>query len=368
MQPHGAEDGALAAEALAETRMALAAWKLKDGAWRVVGTVPGSRGAVLRPIVEIGEGRYVLRRQPPDLTLVDARFRHAFMAHLTASGLPVPELLSAADGHTWALAGDGVYELQGYLDGHSFLSAGHASGARLEAAATMLGGLHQASADFAWQPHAWPEERSAANVAGAYATLIADAAENDALSLAIRHGLARVADGCAVRIEQASAALQLAEAPQLHIHGDYQPHHLAFGEPKVSAIYDFDAARYELRLIELAYSLLYFTGLRWDERDAFTPPLVDDGLDILAAHRFLRAYGSEAPPAPDEAAHLANALALVFPIALANGVAEDLVFAEDFAGAPEEDDALRRLEWADAFWLWLDRSAETLAQVWASGA
>ncbi|HEY7093596.1 MAG TPA: phosphotransferase [Ktedonobacterales bacterium] len=362
------EQGALPAEVLAEAREALAAWKLKDGAWRLVGTVPGSRGALLRPVVEIGDSRYVLRRQPSDLTLADARFRHAFMAHLTVAGLPVPPLLPAADGHTWALVGDGVYELQTYLDGHPYLSSGAASGGRLEAAAATLGRLHQASADFAWEPHTWPEERSIANIASSYVNLIAEAAENDALSSAIRHGLARVADGCAARVEQASATLQMADAPQLHIHGDYQPHHLAFAEPGVSAIYDFDAARYELRLIELAYSLFYFTGLRWAERDGLTPPLVDDGLDILAAHRYLRAYGSEAPPAPGEAAQLADALAPVFPIAFANGAAEDIVFAGDFEGAPDEEDALSRLEWADAFWLWLDRSAETLTQAWESGA
>jgi Ser/Thr protein kinase RdoA (MazF antagonist) len=359
--------GELPAETLAETQVALAAWRLTDGAWRISGAIPGSRGEILRSVVEIGDGRYVLRRQPPDLTLADARFRHAFMAHLTALGLPAPLLLPAADGHTWALVGDGVYELQSYLDGHPFLSSGLASGARLEAAAVTLGQLHQASADFAWEPHAWPEERSAVNVAGSYANLIADAGENDAHSLATRQGLTRIAEGCAARIEQASSALSVTDAPQLHIHGDYQPRHLAFAAPDVSAIYDFDAARWELRLIELAYSLLCFTGLRWDERDSVTPPLVDDGLDILAAYRYLRAYGSEAPPARGEAEHLADALALVFPIAFANGVAEDLVFAGDFAGAPEEEDALARLQWADAFWLWLDRSAEALAQAWASG-
>jgi Ser/Thr protein kinase RdoA (MazF antagonist) len=358
----------LPAETLAETREALVAWKLKNDAWRLVGTVPGNRGAVLRPMVEIGEARYVLRRQPPDLTLADARFRHAFMTHLTAAGLPVPALLPAVDGHTWALVGEGVYELQTYLDGHPYRSSGTASGARLEAAAATLGRLHQTSADFAWEPHIWPEERSAANIASSYVNLIAGAAENGALSPATRHGLARVADGCAARVEQASATFQVADAPHLHIHGDYQPHHLSFAEPDVSAIYDFDAARYELRLIELAYSLLYFTGLRWDERDGLTPPLVDDGLDILAAHRYLRAYGSEAPPAPGEAAQLTDALALVFPIAFANGAAEDLIFAADFDGAPDEEGALPRLEWADAFWLWLDRSAETLAQAWATGA
>ena len=158
------EQGALPAEVLAEARQALAAWKLKDGAWRLVGTVPGSRGAVLRPVVEIGDTHYVLRRQPSDLTLADARFRHAFMAHLTAAGLPVLSLLPAADGHTWALVGDGVYELQTLSDGHPYLSSGVASGARLEAAAVTLGRMHQASADFMWEPHSWPEERSATNI------------------------------------------------------------------------------------------------------------------------------------------------------------------------------------------------------------
>src|SRR5262249_45968175 len=129
------EHRGLPAEALTEAREALAAWKLKDGAWRLVGTVAGSRGPVLRPVVEVGATRYVLRRQPPDLTLADARFRHAFMTYLAAVGLPAPALLPAADGHTWALIGDGVYELQTYLDGHPFLSSGASSGARLEAAA-----------------------------------------------------------------------------------------------------------------------------------------------------------------------------------------------------------------------------------------
>jgi Ser/Thr protein kinase RdoA (MazF antagonist) len=354
-------------ETLAEVREALAAWKLKDGAWRVVGAVPGSRGALMRPVVEIGGDRYVLRRQPPDLTLADARFRHAFMAYLTAAGVPAPSLLPASDGHTWALAGDGVYELQSYLDGHPFLSSGPASGARLEAAAATLGRLHQASADFEWQPHTWPEERSTANLATSYAGLIRDAAENQALAPSLRHGLARVAEGCAERIAHADEVMQLAETPQLHLHGDYQPHHLAFAAPGVSAIYDFDAARWDLRLIELAYSLLNFTGLRWDDHDGATPPLVDDGLDILAAHRYLRAYGAEAPPAPGEAAQLAEALALMFPVVFANGAAEDIVFADDFATAPDEEEALPRLEWADAFWLWLDRSAETLAQAWETG-
>ena len=65
---------------------------------------------------------------------------------------------------------------------------------------------------------------------------------------------------------------------------------------------------------------------------------------------------------------LADALTLVFPVVFANGIAEDLIFADDFEDAPDEEDVLARLNWADSFWLWLDRTADTLAQTWESSA
>ena len=152
--------------------------------------------------------------------------------------------------------------------------------------------------------------------------------------------------------------------PELHIHGDYQPHNLVFSSAEVSAIYDYDAAHFARRIDEVAYTLLYFTGVRWVEEPRVTPPLVGDGLDVLAVQRFLGAYRREAPPAEGEARLLADALTLAFPVVFANGAAEDLVFSEDFTEPPDVEEALARLHWADTFWLWLDRYRDTLAQAW----
>ena len=362
----------------------LAAWGMTPTEIQVVGAVPGMAGTILRPVVDLRGGRYLLRRQPPGLTAADLRFRHAFSDHLTRAGLPVPTLLARPDGATCTITENGVYEAQEWLEGEPFASDEATSMARVEAAGQMLGRLHQASADFSWQPHIWPEERSGDGLARAYIGLMRQAAEHSGASAAVAHGLARIADACEERREPASAALATQPAPpQLHIHGDYQPHNLRFtpvtpGAPAaVSAIFDFDAARWDTRLLELAYSLLFITGVRWDDPASPTPPLVDDGLDILRAHRYLGAYGREAPPAEDEAALLSDALALVFPIVFVNGVAEDLIFPDDFEDAEvsandgvagiDDEETLARLHWADTFWLWLDRYCDALAQAWQSG-
>ncbi|HEX5158035.1 MAG TPA: phosphotransferase [Ktedonobacterales bacterium] len=362
------EDGDLS-EAREEAQTVLAAWELSANDVGVVGAVPGMGGTILRPVVEVNGRRYLVRWQSPELTEADLRFRHAFMAHLRDAGLPVPGLLARPDGTTHAITDNGIYEVQEWLDGRQFATEDAAGEAELEAAARMLGRLHQASAGFQWQPYRWPEERSADGLARSYIALIQQAAEHQDAAIAVKSGLTRVAEACEGRREAAASALAVEPAPpQLHIHGDYQAHNLRFGASEVSAIYDFDAARWDTRLLELAYSLLYFTGVRWD--DAFSPtlPLVDDGLDILRVHRYLGAYGREAPPAEGEAQLLADALALVFPIIFVNGIAEDLVFPDDFEHSGEEEDALSRLHWADTFWLWLDRYRDTIAQAWESAS
>jgi Ser/Thr protein kinase RdoA (MazF antagonist) len=347
----------------------VAAWGMSAADVRVVATLPGMAGTMLHPVIETRGQRFVLRRQPPGLTAADLRFRHAFMAHLSSAGLPVPRLLPRADGATCTITEDGVYELQTWLEGREFVTEDAASEAELEAAGNMLGRLHQVSAAFAWEPHHWPEDRSADGLAQAYIALIRQAAEHPTASHTVATGLARVAAACEDRRGAAAAALAVEPAPpQLHIHGDYQAHNLRFTPEGVSAIYDFDAARWDTRLLELAYGLLYFTGVRWDDASSPTPPLVDDGMDILRVHRFLGAYGREAPPAEGEAQLLADALALVLPIIFVNGVAEDLIFPDEFEGEADEEETLAKLHWADTFWLWLDRYRDTLAQAWAAAS
>src|SRR5689334_23209253 len=236
----------------------LSYWDLRAGAWQTVGFVAGSLDGVSRPIIQIGDARHVLRRQSPDLTENDTLFRHAFMRHLTSGGLPIPPLLPRPDGHTYAVVEDGIYELQGWRDGGHYVTGDAEEDDELESAARTLGRLHQASADFEWQPHIWSAERSAAALVQAYCTLIRERSGAAGLPESVAAGLARVADTCDERLDTAIEALEAGtRPPELHIHGDYQPHNLGFSGGEVSAIYDFDAARWERRLDELAYALLY---------------------------------------------------------------------------------------------------------------
>ena len=344
---------------------ALTQWGVEPREWRVVGVVEGSLGTELRPVVELEGARYLVRRQPGGLSVEETRFRHAFMRHLGAEGLPVPGLRPRPDGSTYAVVADDIFELQTWRPGERFRAGAEDATRRIETAAACLGALHQASAVFEAPPARWPEQRTPEAVAAAYLDLLRQAAGRDDIAPPVAAAATRIAEGSAERVALAAQEVVVVPGPpELHLHGDFQPRNLAFAGDMVTALYDFDAVHWGRRLDELAYALLAFAGLR-DNEDGTPGPLVDDGLDILRAHAFLRAYGRVAPPAEDEAPLLGDAIGLLFPVIVVNGVAEDFVFADDYDGSPPEDDLMARLQWAETFWLWLDRYRETLAEAWA---
>lgn len=160
------------------------------------------------------------------------------------------------------------------------------------------------------------------------------------------------------------------DLPWLYSHGDYQPHNLTFTGDHVCAIYDFEAMHWDRRVLGLAYALLAFTGLRWDDDTAAgvpapTPPLVEHGLDLEQAKAFLLAYGQVAPPRPGEADALGDALLVVLPILFANGVAEDLVFVDrDPHPVHPPRECRAHLAWAETFPAWIETYRATLRDAW----
>lgn len=372
-------------------------WGYRPEMWRIIGfTTPvsdpfpaGSSAADAHPIVEVMQRPVVVRRQSLSLTERHMMARHAFMRFLAARGLPVPALVERPDGSTYAVVPvvpltdpqratgityvieNAMYEIQTHISGRRFVTGGPAEDVYLHAAAQTLAALHTASLDYPGSQRHWPRERTLLAMSQAYLERIADAGQVNSVSRSIASGLRRLAREGAGWVEAAAATLDShPDLPWLYVHGDYQPHNLAFAGEGVGAIYDFEAMHWDRRVLGLAYALLAFAGLRWDDDTASgtpspTPPLVEHGLDPERAREFLAAYGQIAPPWPGEADVLGDALLVVVPILFANGVAEDLVFVDREphpVHLPRECRA--HLAWAETFPAWIEAHRAALGNAW----
>lgn len=386
-------------------------WGYRPEMWQVVGFTapadvrPYAGATIAHPIIEVTQARMVVRRQQMGLSENDVIARHAFMAYLTGRGLPVPSLVArppsagaGAEGTTWAAvpivpltdpqhsAGvqfvieHALYEIQVYVPGRRFVSEGPDEEDDLTAAARTLAALHQASFAYAAPPHRWPRERAMGALAQVYLARIAEAGRQERhLSRPIAAGLRRLARQGAVWVKAAEERLDAQhDIPWLLVQGDYQPHNLAFApaadaNDRVVAIYDFDALHRDCRVAALAYTLLAFAGLRWDDQatagtSASNPPLVEQGLDLERAVTFLNAYGAVEPPRPGEADLLDDALLLSLPIVFANGVAEELVFFGEGEHLHSPRECARHIAWAESFPEWVTAHRATLRDAWQGAA
>ncbi len=152
--------------------------------------------------------------------------------------------------------------------------------------------------------------------------------------------------------------------PEFHIHGDYHALNLRFDPQNVRAVLNWEASRWEKRVIELAYALFYFSALAWQPSSAMTRPLVKRGFDPERARRFLEAYAAVYPPAPQEASLLGDALLLISPIVIMNGPLDDLFFTPHGIEDALIDDVMERLAWASTLPAWLGRVRRSLAEMW----
>jgi homoserine kinase type II len=371
-------------------------WGYRPELWTIIGFTAAATdrlsaaAPVAHPIVEVVmQPPVVVRCQSMSLSERDIVARHAFMQHLTAQGLPVPALLSRPDGSAYAVVpvvpltdpqqADGfsyvlenaIYDVQAYIPGRRFVTDGPSEDSYLEAAAQTLAVLHAASLDFPGPVHLWPRERSAFGLAHLYLTRIAESSHGAEMPRTIATGLRRLARAGGQWVTAATERLEgHPDLPRLHVHGDYQPHNLGFEADRVSAIYDFDAMHWDWRILELAYALLAFTGLRWENETAasvagLTPPLVARGIDLERARAFLGAYAQSARPQPGEAELLGDALLLMLPVIFANGIAEDLLAAESTGRSIYSlRESRAHLEWAETFPAWVEAHREALRDAW----
>jgi Ser/Thr protein kinase RdoA (MazF antagonist) len=252
-------------------------------------------------LLQTSRGEFLLKRHHVRLRApASLAQEHAFIAHLRAAGLPVPEIMASADRSGVIAQGDWTYELHRkapgvdlYRDRVSwtpFLSHGHAY-----AAGAALARLHRAAGSFAAPARETQPLVASLTILPAPDPLAAAAAyvaDRPALAAYLadrpwRRELARLfaalGDGLSER---------LAGQPTLWTHNDWHPSNLLWtSEGEVCSIIDFGLATRTSALHDLATAI---------ERTAIEWLRVGEGADDTiadpaAAREILAGYASVLP-------------------------------------------------------------------------
>src|SRR5712692_4731042 len=336
--------------------------------WTNMGSVVSPQNRLFSVLVEIQGERYLLKERPPGLAgEEDDNHHYRFQRFLQQAGIPIPPLWLTTQGEAVVTIGEDQFELQQWANGELFSTTGRRSLEWVAAAASMLGQLHQASRRYPGPIHRWPTEVQAGGMVQGWLNLAGSKAEQTEIQ-AIAAALSNWVDQWEAVLPAAMMAIGATRGlPEFHIHGDYHALNLRFDPQShgVNAVLGLEASRWEKRILELAFSLFYFSALEWQADSTFTRPLVKRGFDPERANRFLQAYGAIYPPVPGEAAVLADALMLVAPIATVNGPLEDIFFTQQGVEEPLIDDVMERLAWASSLPGWLGRVRRSLAGMWA---
>lgn len=277
------------------------------GPWESVELLPGGKSDHYRLVTERGE--YALRRSHGSKTSADMRFEHELIAHLRDSGFPAPVIVPATSGETCAIVDGDLYSVSVFVDGSGYEAR---NTAHLRESARALAEYHWIVASF--RPSSPKVQEPPLNEI--LRERLAEVPSPEAVSDfagAYSEGSPRIRDLLAslpYAVEKAEEVLGLLdrlypELPLLTIHGGCRRGSALFAGDRLITMLDFDSARYEARVVDLAIALHDYAKV-FGERDSadFKVPL-----DLEVVAEFLGAYLEVNPLELTEAAALPALLA-----------------------------------------------------------
>jgi homoserine kinase type II len=231
--------------------------------------------------VETARGRFFLKRRLLRRRGIElVRAQHALVQWLHQAGFPVPALVPTVDGETLLVLDDEWYEVQEFIAGVPYDPA---RPAHFREAALTLGRYHACVRSFA--PGAF---RSLGRLHSPVILSVRLASLLRAWDLERDPDLAPMAR----RLQDHAADLaarfrEHGPLPFLVIHGDYYADNLLFEGDRVVGVVDYDKARWQPRVVELAEALIYFAS----PRPGYLRHLVYPGvLEWEALGQFARIY------------------------------------------------------------------------------
>jgi homoserine kinase type II len=277
------------------------------GPWESIEMLPGGKSDHYRLIS--GSGEYTIRRSHRSKTSADMRFEHELVAHLRNSGFPAPVVVPTVSGDTCAAVDGDLYSVSVFVDGSGY-EAGNAE--HLRQSARALAEYHRISASFrplssrSHEPFLneilrerlteMPPPEAISDLADAYA-------DHDPQ-------IPDLLESLFYALEKSEEVLGLLdwlypELPLLTIHGGHRRGRALFSGDRLITMLDFDRARYEARVLDLAIALHNFAKVLGERGSPdFKVPL-----DMEVVSMFLGAYLQANPLEPAEVEALPALLA-----------------------------------------------------------
>jgi len=217
-------------------------------------------------IAFFANGQRCLLRQWPYYCCSDAaiKFSLALQEHARDNGASIPATLDAANGCRIFDWGDSRFSIQHFV-GDSYDPT---RPAQLLSCATALGHYHRAVADFELAGDMRPAlgEWNAVRISRHNLRILTTAVAESEAMCKDKKRLLHVLSIIEKMLEdavQSMESLGWSNLPLVPVHGDYHQFNCRFEQDRVVGIVDFDNARFEPRLYDVAHALVEILGLEW---------------------------------------------------------------------------------------------------------
>ncbi|MBK9055280.1 MAG: phosphotransferase [Chloroflexi bacterium] len=255
-------------------------------------------------ILHTHAGKKILKRYKPGMDAEAVEHEHSILSYLAQVNFPAPRLWPTAEGPTFVQPDAHCYAIFDWLEGtfqyhHYFLLPKQTLGF-IAAAGEALSRLHQALETFEpagrnlngfqslsgqrWRDFDWCFNQLQ-KFQQTWSTLPTSHRQQLGAFL-LKHG-----DWLENRLLELSHILQNSPLSRVIIHGDYGPYNLLFNQNAPAVIIDFELARLDWRLSDLAKALPMFARNRF-------------GFNLRKAEAFLNGYWAASPHASTEMAFL----------------------------------------------------------------
>jgi Ser/Thr protein kinase RdoA (MazF antagonist) len=244
----------------------------------------GSRRAP-KLIIESQRGKFLFKRRSRGKDdLAKVAFTHQIQLSLAAQNYPLPHLLGTRDTNNSMLVLNGsIYEMFEYIEGGGYdqsLESTYHSG-------KILGLYHKLLKDFRGEYK--PPTGSYHNAKAIHAAIrntIGSLPVESRPSAEVITSTVRVLEEAYQNCAKQTEAMGIGGWESQIVHGDWHPGNMLFRDKHVVAVIDYDAARCQQRVIDLANGALQFSIIGGGDDPSAWP----DYVDRSRFKRFMRGY------------------------------------------------------------------------------